>query len=86
MTRGPRAPALRPPLAPLPVRARPQPKAAVKAGECEDSHEQCSEWAYFGECGKNPKFMDETCKKSCNKCPPKGGAAAGKASPTTPAI
>jgi hypothetical protein len=47
---------------------RPQKKAELKPGECGDSHEQCAEWAYFGECEKNPGFMLASCKKSCKKC------------------
>ncbi len=39
------------------------------AGDCDDDHEQCVEWAFFGECEKNPGFMNATCKKSCGLCP-----------------
>lgn len=44
-------------------------KKTLAAGECGDSHEQCTEWAFFGECEKNPGFMNSTCKKSCGLCP-----------------
>ena len=42
--------------------------AAQAASDCEDTNEQCSEWAYFGECEKNPGFMEASCKKSCGHC------------------
>mmetsp|Transcript_5111 Transcript_5111/g.14850 ORF Transcript_5111/g.14850 Transcript_5111/m.14850 type:complete len:267 (-) Transcript_5111:261-1061(-) len=38
---------------------------------CVDLHEgkfQCKEWAWFGECIKNPAFMHTQCKKSCGLC------------------
>ncbi len=50
------------------------PKAVAK-GDCDDSHDQCPEWAYFGECEKNPGFMNVTCKKSCKVCVHGGGSA-----------
>lgn len=45
------------------------PKALPKEGDCVDGHEQCTEWAYFGECEKNPEFMKKSCKKACKLCP-----------------
>mmetsp|Transcript_4979 Transcript_4979/g.8675 ORF Transcript_4979/g.8675 Transcript_4979/m.8675 type:complete len:83 (-) Transcript_4979:305-553(-) len=42
--------------------------ATVTPGACVDSNEQCTEWAFFGECEKNPQFMRDTCKKSCGVC------------------
>lgn len=40
----------------------------AKWGDCEDENAQCSEWAFFGECDKNPKFMLASCRKSCKAC------------------
>ena len=40
---------------------------------CIDKHESksdCIEWAWFGECDKNPEFMHEQCKQSCGLCTP----------------
>lgn len=45
------------------------PPAQLHAGDCGDGNEQCTEWAFFGECEKNPGFMLTTCKKSCGLCP-----------------
>lgn len=36
--------------------------------ECVDTSDNCSDWAQSGECEKNPNFMDDKCKKSCNAC------------------
>mmetsp|Transcript_3048 Transcript_3048/g.6567 ORF Transcript_3048/g.6567 Transcript_3048/m.6567 type:complete len:293 (+) Transcript_3048:66-944(+) len=45
----------------------------IKNGEpCLDTHPiivQCMEWAWYGECIKNPAFMHDQCKKSCSLCP-----------------
>jgi len=35
---------------------------------CTDDNERCHHWASKGECDKNPSFMLDVCKKSCNKC------------------
>ncbi|EFJ44873.1 hypothetical protein VOLCADRAFT_82641 [Volvox carteri f. nagariensis] len=45
-------------------------KKAVSLGtpECHDSMEQCTEWAFFGECEKNPGYMRENCARSCKTC------------------
>ena len=32
--------------------------------------DMCAEWARTGECTRNPDFMVNTCRKSCNKCLP----------------
>ncbi|KAL6758130.1 hypothetical protein V8C86DRAFT_2604305 [Haematococcus lacustris] len=42
---------------------------ALAPGACDDGHEQWTEWAFFGECEKNPSFMHIKCKKSCGICP-----------------
>ncbi|PNH09081.1 Prolyl 4-hydroxylase subunit alpha-1 [Tetrabaena socialis] len=36
--------------------------------ECHDENEQCQEWAFFGECTKNPGYMKENCPRSCKHC------------------
>jgi len=36
---------------------------------CEDAHELCSFWANKGECDKNPNYMLNNCRISCNTCP-----------------
>ena len=30
--------------------------------------EKCEQWAKAGECEKNKEYMEETCKRACNKC------------------
>jgi len=37
-------------------------------GSCTDSNENCGYWASAGECTKNPGWMLENCKKSCDNC------------------
>lgn len=63
------APACPIPLALPPCRKPQQPKRVLKEGECGDTNEQCREWAFFGECEKNPGFMHASCKDSCGLCP-----------------
>ncbi len=60
------------------LRTSPKVKVEPKPGECADGHEQCPEWAYFGECQKNPGFMTSNCKKSCKAC--EGSTLTGAAS------
>ncbi|CAL4117687.1 unnamed protein product, partial [Meganyctiphanes norvegica] len=36
---------------------------------CNDRHQSCRSWSDIGECQKNPNFMNDNCKKSCNNCP-----------------
>eukprot|EP00058_Branchiostoma_floridae_P005092 XP_002590580.1 hypothetical protein BRAFLDRAFT_123623 [Branchiostoma floridae] len=38
------------------------------ADRCEDHHDQCSEWAAQGECGRNQGYMLAACRKSCDTC------------------
>jgi prolyl 4-hydroxylase len=53
--------------------------AVSNEGGCGDKEEQCAEWAYFGECEKNPGFMAVSCRRSCKLCPPaKAGATQQK--------
>lgn len=35
---------------------------------CDDQHRDCPIWKEKGECENNPKFMNNVCTKSCNKC------------------
>ena len=44
-----------------------RPRAAGRA-DCADADDNCAAWAAAGECGKNPAFMGESCKASCNVC------------------
>merc|ERR1719225_1532051 len=52
------APTQAPTLAPTPA---PQP--------CTDGNQNCQNWANNGECGANPSWMLENCRKSCGACP-----------------
>eukprot|EP00879_Flechtneria_rotunda_P011819 GHRR01012346.1.p1 GENE.GHRR01012346.1~~GHRR01012346.1.p1 ORF type:complete len:308 (+),score=60.64 GHRR01012346.1:171-1094(+) len=48
-----------------------EPAPAVSATTtCVDAHDRCNEWAYFGECTRNPGYMLKGCKKSCKVCQP----------------
>lgn len=38
------------------------------AAGCTDDHEQCEEWAVYGECEKNPGYMRDKCRKACKMC------------------
>jgi len=40
--------------------------------ECIDRNENCGIWAAAGECGANPKFMLNFCRKTCDICDFKG--------------
>ncbi|VEU34135.1 unnamed protein product [Pseudo-nitzschia multistriata] len=45
----------------------------ANAESCVDKHEKiadCMEWAWHGECDKNPGFMHLQCRKSCGLCKP----------------
>ncbi|KAL3911945.1 MAG: hypothetical protein SGILL_007081 [Bacillariaceae sp.] len=35
---------------------------------CQDDHDQCIQWSEAGECDKNPKFMLNNCRRSCDAC------------------
>ena len=37
------------------------------AAACADSNAACTEWAAFGECDRNPAFMNENCCASCTR-------------------
>jgi hypothetical protein len=36
--------------------------------ECADRHFQCQQWTQLGECKKNPLWMAENCRRSCDRC------------------
>eukprot|EP00877_Chromochloris_zofingiensis_P001599 jgi/Chrzof1/1143/Cz01g42060.t1 len=40
----------------------------AKWGDCIDQNDMCQEWAYFGECKKNPEYMLASCRKACKVC------------------
>ncbi|CAL4061469.1 unnamed protein product, partial [Meganyctiphanes norvegica] len=44
-------------------------EASKGGGSCSDSNPGCPGWAGNGECQKNPSYMKNNCKKSCNNCP-----------------
>jgi len=45
--------------------------APLAAGRrCEDYGQHCRDWAAADECTKNPKYMRQHCRKSCNACLP----------------
>ena len=35
---------------------------------CDDENDRCEEWAIYGECDRNPDFMNQYCRKSCKEC------------------
>merc|ERR1711936_634721 len=39
-----------------------------KGKACTDENQHCPEWAYVGECKKNPNYMLLYCQKSCKIC------------------
>ena len=40
----------------------------LSSAKCEKEGKLCSPWAKAGECGKNWKFMEQKCWKSCSNC------------------
>lgn len=52
--------------------ARRWSKEMPRVPECLDDPKMpdCVHWAADGECSRNPTFMDEACRRSCDKCPP----------------
>ena len=36
--------------------------------DCKDLHANCDSWASSGYCASYATYMDENCKKSCEKC------------------
>jgi hypothetical protein len=44
-------------------------ESELSAGDdCEDRHDSCVQWARSGECKKNPRYMLDSCRLSCNSC------------------
>lgn len=39
-----------------------------KMAGCDDLNDECESWASNGECEKNPSFMTQNCRLSCNLC------------------
>ena len=56
----------------LPDVARRWSKQMPRVPECLDDPEKtdCVHWAADGECERNPSFMHNVCKRSCEMCPP----------------
>ncbi|XP_076453477.1 uncharacterized protein LOC143288737 [Babylonia areolata] len=52
-------------------------------GPCVDNNENCQSWAEYEQCEKNPGYMLEECKKSCNVCSDDTGPATTM-TPVTP--
>mmetsp|Transcript_1443 Transcript_1443/g.4119 ORF Transcript_1443/g.4119 Transcript_1443/m.4119 type:complete len:357 (-) Transcript_1443:74-1144(-) len=48
---------------------------AYSMSDCKDENIECPSWAHSGECRKNPEFMNQSCKKSCNMCGENSDAA-----------
>lgn len=45
-----------------------RPGVSSPSTGCRDSNERCEEWAMMDECKKNPAYMLEYCKMSCEVC------------------
>ncbi|KAI7844137.1 hypothetical protein COHA_002272 [Chlorella ohadii] len=62
------------PFRPEELGRRQPPEPPVNPDECEDTDENCENWAQAGECDKNPQFMKGsatglgTCRRSCGEC------------------
>jgi len=50
------------------VNAQPSNPVGLHGGPCVDMNEFCPSWASGGECQRNPNYMLEKCKKSCDMC------------------
>nr|XP_006819343.1 PREDICTED: uncharacterized protein LOC102810139 [Saccoglossus kowalevskii] len=46
----------------------PKPTTEEPLGDCIDLNPNCAYWASIGECQKNPEYMLQSCKKSCDQC------------------
>ena len=73
----PTAPPTSPPTARPAQRPEDQPEAISDPPSCVDGESDCEQWAFNGECGKNPGYMHSVCSKSCNRCSPPSPAASG---------
>ena len=59
--------------------AKPSPGTTIgptPSPSCTDKSQHCNYWARNGECQKNPSYMNESCRKSCNLC--NGGGGGGQ--------
>ena len=54
---------------------KPTPPPPPQPTACDDTNGNCEYWATRGECSRNPKYMLQYCKRSCNKCGGKDRAA-----------
>jgi hypothetical protein len=43
-------------------------KSCSASPNCKDGNSSCASWASRGECTRNPAYMHQNCKRSCNKC------------------
>lgn len=41
---------------------------AERGEPCQDDNENCKDWSRSGECEKNPRYMLQQCRRSCNVC------------------
>lgn len=47
---------------------RQRQKLADEADPCRDTETFCEDWAFNGECEKNPPYMEQACPRSCRFC------------------
>eukprot|EP00040_Diaphanoeca_grandis_P030991 m.184520 g.184520 ORF g.184520 m.184520 type:complete len:498 (+) comp32195_c0_seq2:156-1649(+) len=47
---------------------RPARDTSQTTKQCKDDSSDCSEWAKLGECQRNPKYMHDMCRLSCQRC------------------
>jgi hypothetical protein len=52
----------------IPRGANPEGKPREATSDCNDRHNECKEFAKFGECEKNPGWMTIFCPRSCQTC------------------
>ena len=41
---------------------------SYRLGDCYDDEYRCLKWAKSGECNKNPDYMLQKCRQSCDVC------------------
>merc|ERR1712194_911230 len=51
--------------------------------DCQDKHQECTNWSNVGECDANPLFMLSTCCLSCHHRPGPGQAGTEEVVPTS---
>lgn len=54
---------------PRSVASRGQDGPTTARTACADDSPNCQFWAASGECMANPRYMHQSCQKSCGKCP-----------------